>query len=115
MEREENICILHFFNSKAEADYYLILLADTDIEKVEVQPVFEVIPSYPVTCYRCNGLGKGQAQKRENRSIVLFKLLEEGARVESKCDGVDPSGVEAQSINKSDAAEFLMFFRCFSR
>ncbi|OKL37016.1 DUF1064 domain-containing protein [Domibacillus mangrovi] len=51
------------FDSKAEADYYMLLLADPDIEKVEVQPVFEVIPSYQVTCYRCIGSGKQESLK----------------------------------------------------
>ncbi|MGG3450220.1 DUF1064 domain-containing protein [Domibacillus aminovorans] len=53
------------FDSKAEADYYMRLLADPSVEKVEVQPVFEVIPSYPVTCYRCNGSGKRTSPKTE--------------------------------------------------
>ncbi|OAH53872.1 hypothetical protein AWH48_11420 [Domibacillus aminovorans] len=51
------------FDSKAEADYYKLLLADPDVEKVEVQPVFEIIPTYPVTCYRCNGSGKRTSPK----------------------------------------------------
>ncbi|OAH53105.1 hypothetical protein AWH48_12170 [Domibacillus aminovorans] len=51
------------FDSKAEADYYKLLLADPGVEKVEVQPVFEVIPSYQVTCYRCNGSGKQKSLK----------------------------------------------------
>ncbi len=53
------------FDSKAEADYYKLLLADPAVEKVEVQPVFDVIPSYQVTCYRCNGSGKQTSPKTE--------------------------------------------------
>lgn len=51
------------FDSKAEADYYMLLLTDPDVEKVEVQPVFDVILSYTVTCYRCNGSGKRTSLK----------------------------------------------------
>jgi hypothetical protein len=51
------------FDSKAEADYYMLLLADPAVEKVEVQPVFDVIPSYTVTCHRCNGSGKRTSPK----------------------------------------------------
>ncbi|OAH59217.1 hypothetical protein AWH48_15850 [Domibacillus aminovorans] len=51
------------FDSKAEADYYKLLLADPAVEKVEVQPVFDVISSSRVTCYRCNGSGRRTSLK----------------------------------------------------
>ncbi|OKL36977.1 DUF1064 domain-containing protein [Domibacillus mangrovi] len=53
------------FDSKFEADYYMRLLADPDVEKVEVQPVFDVIPAYTVMYYRCNGSGKQPSLKTE--------------------------------------------------
>ncbi|WP_281247250.1 DUF1064 domain-containing protein [Domibacillus mangrovi] len=60
------------YDSKSEAGYYMRLLADQTVEKVEVQPVFEVIPSYPVKCYRCNGSGKQTSPKTGGLSIVLY-------------------------------------------
>ncbi|MGG3452243.1 DUF1064 domain-containing protein [Domibacillus aminovorans] len=63
------------FDSKAEVNYYLLLLADPDVEKVEVQPVFEIIPTYAVTCYGCNGSGK-RTSPRTGRPIIVLVVLE---------------------------------------
>ncbi|OAH59268.1 MULTISPECIES: DUF1064 domain-containing protein [Bacillaceae] len=52
------------FDSKAEADFYMRLLADPDVEKVEVQPMFEIIPIYRVICRRCNGSGRLPSSKK---------------------------------------------------
>ncbi|WP_203363059.1 DUF1064 domain-containing protein [Bacillus sp. REN10] len=51
------------YDSKAEAEYHKLLLADPDVQKIEVQPEFEIIPSYQVTCYRCEGTGKEKSLK----------------------------------------------------
>ncbi|OXS77931.1 DUF1064 domain-containing protein [Domibacillus enclensis] len=51
------------FDSKAEADYYKLLLADPNVEKVDVQPAFDIIPAYTVTCRRCEGSGRRISEK----------------------------------------------------
>ncbi|OES46021.1 hypothetical protein BA724_16785 [Domibacillus iocasae] len=58
------------FDSRSEADYYIKLLADPAVEKVEVQPVFDIIPAYSVICRRCEEAGRQQNEKTKR----LIKL-----------------------------------------
>lgn len=51
------------FDSRSETDYYMKLLAHPSVEKVEVQPVFDIIPVYSVICRRCEGAGRQQSKK----------------------------------------------------
>jgi len=51
------------YDSKAEADYHKLLSIDPAVQSVQVQPEFEVIPAYIVTCYRCEGTGRSISPK----------------------------------------------------
>jgi hypothetical protein len=51
------------FDSKAEARYYKLLLADPNVQKVETQPVFEIIADYQVICRCCEGSGRQKSDK----------------------------------------------------
>lgn len=54
------------FDSKTEAAYYQKLKRDPAVKNVEIQPAFQIIPSYTVVCKRCGGTGKRTSPKTGN-------------------------------------------------
>ncbi|OLN21199.1 hypothetical protein BTO30_16245 [Domibacillus antri] len=70
------------FDSKAEAEYYKLLLADPAVEKVEVQPVYEIIPAYIVTCRRCEGTGR-QISTKTKREIKCSLCSGKGSKTKA--------------------------------
>lgn len=45
------------FDSQTEFLYYLHLKTDPAVKDIELQPVYQIIESYEVTCKRCSGVG----------------------------------------------------------
>ncbi|MEK3935952.1 DUF1064 domain-containing protein [Sporosarcina sp. FSL W7-1349] len=54
------------FDSKTEAAYYKFLKKDPAVKDIEIQPKFQIIPSYTVVCKRCGGSGKRTSPKTGN-------------------------------------------------
>ncbi|OES45254.1 DUF1064 domain-containing protein [Domibacillus iocasae] len=70
------------FDSKAEAEYYKLLIADPNIENVEVQPVFDIIPAYSVICRRCEGSGR-QISIKTKREINCSLCSGKGSKTKA--------------------------------
>jgi len=51
------------FDSQTEFLYYKNLKKDPTVKDIELQPVFQIIDSYEVTCKRCSGTGKRPSPK----------------------------------------------------
>lgn len=54
------------FDSGEEMRYYLKLESDPNVKEIRLQPEFEVMPPYPVRCYRCRGTGSTESPKTGN-------------------------------------------------
>lgn len=54
------------FDSKTEAAFYVHLKKDQSIKLIEVQPKFQIIKPYRVTCKQCAGTGKRPSPKTGN-------------------------------------------------
>ncbi|WP_342512821.1 DUF1064 domain-containing protein [Sporosarcina sp. FSL K6-1522] len=54
------------FDSKTEGLYYMHLKKDQFIKQIEVQPEFQIIEPYKVSCKRCYGLGNRPSPKTGN-------------------------------------------------
>lgn len=54
------------FDSKTEALYYKHLKRDPAVIKIELQPKYQIIEPYMVTCKRCGGTGKRPSPKIGN-------------------------------------------------
>lgn len=54
------------FDSGEEMRYYLKLEADPNVEEIILQPEFEVMPKYPVRCFRCKGRGSYMNETTNN-------------------------------------------------
>lgn len=54
------------FDSKTEGMYYVHLLKDPAVKDIDLQPKFQIIEPYTVTCKRCNGSGKRPSPKTGN-------------------------------------------------
>lgn len=54
------------FDSLTEAAYYEKLKRDPTVKDIEVQPVYQIIENYEVTCKRCGGTGKRTSPKTGN-------------------------------------------------
>lgn len=54
------------FDSLTEAAYYKHLKKNPAVKDIEVQPVYQIIDSYEVTCKRCSGTGKRPSPKTGN-------------------------------------------------
>ncbi|WP_082091552.1 DUF1064 domain-containing protein [Domibacillus tundrae] len=70
------------FDSRSEADYYMKLLADPAVGKVDVQPVFEIIPAYSVICRRCEGSGR-QISTKTKREINCSLCSGKGSKTKA--------------------------------
>ncbi|WP_438310854.1 DUF1064 domain-containing protein [Sporosarcina sp. FA9] len=54
------------FDSQTEGLFYIHLKKDPAVKNIEVQPVYQIIESYEVTCKRCSGTGKRPSPKTGN-------------------------------------------------
>lgn len=54
------------FDSLTEAAFYEKLKRDPSVKDIELQPVFQIIENYEVTCKRCSGTGKRPSPKTGN-------------------------------------------------
>ena len=54
------------FDSATEAAFYQKLKRDLSVELIEIQPEFQIIKPYMVTCKRCSGTGKRPSPKTGN-------------------------------------------------
>lgn len=56
------------FDSKTEAEFYLLLKADKSIKRIERQPQYILLESFAVPCKKCRGIGKVKSP-RTSRDI----------------------------------------------
>lgn len=54
------------FDSKTEGMYYIHLLNDPAVKDIELQPKYQIIEPYMVTCKRCGGTGKRTSPRTGN-------------------------------------------------
>lgn len=51
------------WDSQTELDYYIHLREQDDIESIELQPVYTLIPRFYLKCRSCNGSGRAVSEK----------------------------------------------------
>ena len=54
------------FDSQTEGLFYVHLLKDPAVKDIELQPEYQIIEPYTVTCKRCGGSGKRPSPKTGN-------------------------------------------------
>lgn len=54
------------FDSKTEGLFYVHLLNDPAVKDIELQPQYQIIEPYTVTCKRCGGSGKRPSPRTGN-------------------------------------------------
>lgn len=54
------------FDSATEAAYYQYLKRDLSVKLIQIQPGFQIIEPYQVTCKRCGGSGKRPSPRTGN-------------------------------------------------
>lgn len=71
----------HVFDSKSEYDFYQYLIffkKELDIESIEMQPSFELVPAYEVECWKCNGTGLSWNEKTKRNNKCKRKSCQNG-------------------------------------
>jgi Protein of unknown function (DUF1064) len=69
------------FDSELESQYYKYLIQNKEelnIKEIELQKTFELIPSFKVVCFKCNGSKKVLSPKGTGRKINCSRCKGEG-------------------------------------